>query len=290
MDALEDGTIVAGDVVVIRYEGPKGGPGMREMLAITGAIKGAGLGKDVLLLTDGRFSGGTTGLCVGHVAPEAVDGGPIAFVRDGDRITPRRRQPHARPRRRRRRARAPAATAGRRCRRSTPRACSPSTAKLVQSAAEARSAAEVDDRPIRFHRSRRARSRAEGPGRGRAACRGRSRLRRAAAGVRQVLQERQEAPPTRQARPGRCGRSCDRRGDGDRIAPAHRRRQTEDCRSSPTPPAPLAGTLLVARPCYICKQKYTTVDAFYHQLCPDCAALNRSKRDARTDLTATVHC
>jgi dihydroxy-acid dehydratase len=86
MDALEDGTIVPGDVVVIRYEGPKGGPGMREMLAITGAIKGAGLGKDVLLLTDGRFSGGTTGLCVGHVAPEAVDGGPIAAVRDGDRI------------------------------------------------------------------------------------------------------------------------------------------------------------------------------------------------------------
>jgi dihydroxy-acid dehydratase len=86
MDALADGTITAGDVVVIRYEGPKGGPGMREMLAITGAIKGAGLGKDVLLLTDGRFSGGTTGLCVGHVAPEAVDGGPVAFVRDGDRI------------------------------------------------------------------------------------------------------------------------------------------------------------------------------------------------------------
>ncbi|GAA15025.1 dihydroxy-acid dehydratase [Gordonia alkanivorans NBRC 16433] len=86
MDALEDGTITAGDVVVIRYEGPKGGPGMREMLAITGAIKGAGLGKDVLLMTDGRFSGGTTGLCVGHVAPEAVDGGPIALVRDGDRI------------------------------------------------------------------------------------------------------------------------------------------------------------------------------------------------------------
>ncbi|WP_127784149.1 dihydroxy-acid dehydratase [Rhodococcus sp. X156] len=86
MAALEDGTISAGDVVVIRYEGPKGGPGMREMLAITGAIKGAGLGKDVLLLTDGRFSGGTTGLCVGHVAPEAVDAGPIAFVRDGDPI------------------------------------------------------------------------------------------------------------------------------------------------------------------------------------------------------------
>ncbi|MFC3688247.1 dihydroxy-acid dehydratase [Aquipuribacter hungaricus] len=86
MDALEDGTIVANDVVVIRYEGPKGGPGMREMLAITGAIKGAGLGKDVLLLTDGRFSGGTTGLCVGHVAPEAVDGGPVGLVQDGDRI------------------------------------------------------------------------------------------------------------------------------------------------------------------------------------------------------------
>jgi dihydroxy-acid dehydratase len=86
MAALSDGTITGGDVVVIRYEGPKGGPGMREMLAITGAIKGAGLGKDVLLLTDGRFSGGTTGLCVGHVAPEAVDGGPIAFVRDGDRV------------------------------------------------------------------------------------------------------------------------------------------------------------------------------------------------------------
>lgn len=86
MDALEAGQIQHGDVVVIRYEGPKGGPGMREMLAITGAIKGAGLGKDVLLITDGRFSGGTTGLCVGHIAPEAVDGGPIAFLRDGDPI------------------------------------------------------------------------------------------------------------------------------------------------------------------------------------------------------------
>jgi dihydroxy-acid dehydratase len=86
MDAVEQGTLVPGDVVVIRYEGPKGGPGMREMLAVTGAIKGAGLGKDVLLVTDGRFSGGTTGLCIGHVAPEAADGGPIAFVRDGDRI------------------------------------------------------------------------------------------------------------------------------------------------------------------------------------------------------------
>src|SRR5690606_25659828 len=87
LDALEDGTIQAGGVVVIRYKGPKGGPGMREMLAITASIKGAGLGKDVLLITDGRFSGGTTGLCVGHIAPEAVDGGPIAFVNDGDRIT-----------------------------------------------------------------------------------------------------------------------------------------------------------------------------------------------------------
>jgi len=86
MDAVTHGRLQAGDVVVIRYEGPKGGPGMREMLAVTGAIKGAGLGKDVLLLTDGRFSGGTTGLCVGHVAPEATDGGPIALVADGDQI------------------------------------------------------------------------------------------------------------------------------------------------------------------------------------------------------------
>ncbi len=86
MDALENGTIKEGDVVVIRYEGPKGGPGMREMLMITGAIKGAGLGKKTLLLTDGRFSGGSTGLCVGHISPEAVDGGPIAFVKDGDLI------------------------------------------------------------------------------------------------------------------------------------------------------------------------------------------------------------
>ena len=86
MNAIEDGTIKAGDVVVIRYEGPKGGPGMREMLMVTGAIKGAGLGKSVLLLTDGRFSGGSTGLCVGHIAPEAVNGGPIAFIKDGDRV------------------------------------------------------------------------------------------------------------------------------------------------------------------------------------------------------------
>jgi dihydroxy-acid dehydratase len=80
------GKIEPGDVVVIRYEGPKGGPGMREMLAVTGAMKGAGRGGDAALVTDGRFSGGTHGFCVGHVAPEAVDGGPIAFVEDGDRI------------------------------------------------------------------------------------------------------------------------------------------------------------------------------------------------------------
>ncbi|WP_375485615.1 dihydroxy-acid dehydratase [uncultured Jatrophihabitans sp.] len=86
MDALAAGELQYGDVVVIRWEGPKGGPGMREMLQITGAIKGAGLGKDVLLLTDGRFSGGTTGLCIGHIAPEAAHGGPIALVRDGDPI------------------------------------------------------------------------------------------------------------------------------------------------------------------------------------------------------------
>ena len=86
MEALSNGTIQKGDVVVIAYEGPKGGPGMREMLMITSAIKGAGLGKDVLLITDGRFSGGTTGLCVGHVSPEATDGGPIGLIKDGDQI------------------------------------------------------------------------------------------------------------------------------------------------------------------------------------------------------------
>ncbi len=86
MEAVENGTVKAGDVVVIRYEGPKGGPGMREMLMVTGAIKGAGLGKSTLLLTDGRFSGGSTGLCVGHISPEAVDGGPISFIKDGDLV------------------------------------------------------------------------------------------------------------------------------------------------------------------------------------------------------------
>jgi dihydroxy-acid dehydratase len=86
MEAILAGRINPGDVVVIRYEGPKGGPGMREMLAVTGAMKGAGRGGDCALITDGRFSGGTHGFCIGHVAPEAVDGGPIAFVREGDRI------------------------------------------------------------------------------------------------------------------------------------------------------------------------------------------------------------
>jgi dihydroxy-acid dehydratase len=86
MEAILAGGINAGDVLVIRYEGPKGGPGMREMLAVTGAMKGAGRGGDCALITDGRFSGGTHGFCIGHVAPEAVDGGPIAFVNEGDRI------------------------------------------------------------------------------------------------------------------------------------------------------------------------------------------------------------
>ena len=86
MAAVMGGEIQPGTVIVIRYEGPKGGPGMREMLAITGALKGVGRGSDCALITDGRFSGGTWGFCIGHVAPEAVDGGPIAFVQDGDII------------------------------------------------------------------------------------------------------------------------------------------------------------------------------------------------------------
>ena len=146
LDALEDGTITNGDVVVIRYEGPKGGPGMREMLAITGAIKGAGLGKDVLLMTDGRFSGGTTGLCVGHVAPEAVDGGPIAFLRDGDRIRLDVAQRHAgragrsgRIRLAQGRVRAAAAA-------STPPGCWPSTPSWSARRPAARSAASVASR------------------------------------------------------------------------------------------------------------------------------------------------
>ena len=86
MEALFNNKIKKGEVVVIRNEGPKGGPGMREMLQITAAIKGAGLGKDVLLITDGRFSGGTTGLCIGHVTPESVEGGPISICENGDEI------------------------------------------------------------------------------------------------------------------------------------------------------------------------------------------------------------
>ncbi len=86
-EAVRTGILKPGDVIVIRYEGPKGGPGMREMLAITGAIMGAGLGDSVALITDGRFSGATHGYMVGHVSPEAASGGPIAVVQDGDMIT-----------------------------------------------------------------------------------------------------------------------------------------------------------------------------------------------------------
>ncbi len=94
MEAILAGAIEPGTVVVIRYEGPKGGPGMREMLAVTGAMNGAGRGGDCALVTDGRFSGGTHGFCIGHVAPEAVDGGPIALVADGDRDRHRRPPAH----------------------------------------------------------------------------------------------------------------------------------------------------------------------------------------------------
>jgi dihydroxy-acid dehydratase len=86
-EAVTTQKIAAGDVIVIRYEGPKGGPGMREMLGVTGAVMGAGLGDSVAMLTDGRFSGATRGLMVGHLAPEAANGGPIAALRDGDEIT-----------------------------------------------------------------------------------------------------------------------------------------------------------------------------------------------------------
>ena len=148
MDAVADGSLRPGDVVVIRYEGPRGGPGMREMLAITGAIKGAGLGKDVLLLTDGRFSGGTTGLCIGHIAPEAAVGGPIGLVADGDRITVdiANRQPGRG--RRRRGAAAPPGRPGSRCRRSSTPACWASTPSWSARRPRARSAAEpVSVRP-----------------------------------------------------------------------------------------------------------------------------------------------
>ena len=141
LDALEDGTITKGDAVVIRYEGPKGGPGMREMLAITGAIKGAGLGKDVLLLTDGRFSGGTTGLCVGHIAP---GGGR----RRTDRL-PARRRPDPARRRERDAGRAgrcrpnsiPGERVSRLPRRATRPACWPSTSSWSARRRSARSAA-----------------------------------------------------------------------------------------------------------------------------------------------------
>ncbi|MFH1826184.1 MAG: dihydroxy-acid dehydratase, partial [bacterium] len=87
MKAIMDGKIVKGDVVIVRFEGPKGGPGMREMLSPTAAIAGMGLSEDVALITDGRFSGGTRGPCIGHVSPEAAEGGPIGLVKDGDTIT-----------------------------------------------------------------------------------------------------------------------------------------------------------------------------------------------------------
>ena len=86
MHAVQSQKIVAGDVIVIRYEGPVGGPGMREMLGVTGALTGQGLGRDVLLITDGRFSGATRGMCVGHIAPEAMLGGPIGLLQEGDII------------------------------------------------------------------------------------------------------------------------------------------------------------------------------------------------------------
>jgi dihydroxy-acid dehydratase len=85
--AVRDGHVQPGDVLVVRYEGPAGGPGMREMLSVTSSVVGAGLGESVALVTDGRFSGATRGLMVGHVAPEAARGGPLAAVRDGDTIT-----------------------------------------------------------------------------------------------------------------------------------------------------------------------------------------------------------
>ena len=147
MAAVEDGTLQAGDVVVIRYEGPRGGPGMREMLAVTGAIKGAGLGKDVLLVTDGRFSGATTGLCIGHVAPEATDGGP-------DRPGPRRRRDRARhglahpgPAGRRRRARPPAGGVVGSGAEAHPRACWRSTPSSSVRRRGARSATDPAPRP-----------------------------------------------------------------------------------------------------------------------------------------------
>ena len=133
LEAILSGAIEPGTVLVIRYEGPKGGPGMREMLAVTGALKGAGRGADCALITDGRFSGGTWGFCIGHVSPEAVDGGPIAFVQDGDKIVIDIHQKRldllvgdVELRRRR--------EGWSRSRPATPRASSPSTPRLVQGA------------------------------------------------------------------------------------------------------------------------------------------------------------
>ena len=139
MDAILAGDIQPGTVIVIRYEGPKGGPGMREMLAITGALKGAGRGADCALITDGRFSGGTWGFCIGHVAPEAVDGGPIAFVRDGDRILIDVHQQGAGPARRRGRAAAAARRAGPPTLPATRAACSASTPGSCRAPRPARS-------------------------------------------------------------------------------------------------------------------------------------------------------
>ena len=157
MDALENGTVVAGDVVVIRYEGPKGGPGMREMLAITGAIKGAGLGKDVMLITDGRFSGGTTGLCVGHIAPEATEGGPIALVQDGDPITLDVAHGPAGAGRRSRRSWSVAGPSGPRPSGRPAAACWPSTPSWSSRPTWARSAAELIRPRVRRASGRRAR-------------------------------------------------------------------------------------------------------------------------------------
>ena len=153
MEEILAGKINAGDVVVIRYEGPKGGPGMREMLAITGAMKGVGRGADAALVTDGRFSGGTHGFCVGHVAPEAVDGGPIAFVRDGDRIVIDAAAHTIDLRRRRRRARARGEATGSSPSRATRAASSPSTPGSPRAPSAAPSPTS-DALPARDHRGR----------------------------------------------------------------------------------------------------------------------------------------
>ena len=148
MDAILSGSIVPGTVLVIRYEGPKGGPGMREMLAITGALKGAGRGGDCALITDGRFSGGTWGFCIGHVAPEATDGGPIAFVRDGDVITIDVHDHRLDLAGRRRRARPPARRLAADSRLATRAACSASTPSSCRAPRPARS--RTDGAPSRF--------------------------------------------------------------------------------------------------------------------------------------------